>query len=81
MACGCVRASPSSSRRSSRRPSTTASAASACAQARRSARASASVERVHKHGSLRFALLVLSLIATAVVVTVAMFETLYYVMG
>ena len=38
-------------------------------------------ERAHKRGSLRFFLLVLSLIATAVLVTVAMFETLYYVMG
>jgi len=34
-----------------------------------------------KNGSMRFGLLVLVLIATAVGVTVAMFETLYYVMG
>jgi hypothetical protein len=39
------------------------------------------LERVHKHGSMRYALLVLSLIATAVVVTIAMFETLASVMG
>jgi hypothetical protein len=39
------------------------------------------IERVHKHGSLRYTLLVLSLIATAVVVTIAMFETLSAVMG
>lgn len=39
------------------------------------------LQRVHKHGSLRFALLVLSIVVTAVVVTIAMFETLYYVMG
>ncbi len=39
------------------------------------------VERVHKRGSVRFILLTLTLIATAVIVTVAMFETLYYVMG
>jgi anti-sigma-K factor RskA len=39
------------------------------------------IERIHKHGSWRFAFLVLSIIVTAVVVTVAMFETLYYVMG
>ena len=38
-------------------------------------------ERVHKHGSLRFALLVLVLMATAALVTVAMFKTLYIVMG
>ena len=38
-------------------------------------------ERVHKHGSLRFALLVLVLTATAALVTVAMFKTLYIVMG
>jgi membrane glycosyltransferase len=39
------------------------------------------IKRAHKHGSMRFALLVLTLIATAVVVTIAMFQTLYYVMG
>ena len=39
------------------------------------------VQRRQQRGSLRFFLLVLSLIATAVLVTVAMFETLYYVMG
>jgi membrane glycosyltransferase len=38
-------------------------------------------ERVHKQGSLRFWLVLLTLIATAVIVTIAMFETLYYVMG
>jgi membrane glycosyltransferase len=37
--------------------------------------------RTKKHGSVRFALLVLTLIATAVIVTIAMFQTLYYVMG
>lgn len=39
------------------------------------------VQRRQQRSSLRFFLLVLSLIATAVLVTVAMFETLYYVMG
>lgn len=39
------------------------------------------IQRVHKHGDWRFAGLVLSIIVTAVVVTIAMFETLYYVMG
>jgi hypothetical protein len=39
------------------------------------------IERAHKSGSVRFALLVLTLIATAVVVTIVMFQTLYYVMG
>jgi membrane glycosyltransferase len=39
------------------------------------------IERAHKHGSMRFFLLVLTLIATAVIVTIAMFQTLYYVMG
>jgi len=34
-----------------------------------------------KRSTLRFATLVLTLIATAIVVTVAMFETLYLVMG
>jgi hypothetical protein len=39
------------------------------------------VQRRQQRGSLRFFLLVVSLIATAVLVTVAMFQTLYYVMG
>lgn len=39
------------------------------------------VQRKQQRGSLRFFLLVVSLIATAVLVTVAMFQTLYYVMG
>jgi membrane glycosyltransferase len=39
------------------------------------------LEKIHKRGSMRFVLLVLTLIATAVVVTIAMFETLYMVMG
>jgi hypothetical protein len=39
------------------------------------------IERTQKHGSMRFALLVLTLIATAVVVTIAMFQALSYVMG
>ncbi len=39
------------------------------------------LDRVHKRGTLRFVLLVLMLIATAVLVTVAMFQALYIVMG
>ena len=39
------------------------------------------VQRRQQRSSLRFFLLVLSLIATAVLVTVVMFETLYIVMG
>lgn len=39
------------------------------------------IERVHRHGKLRFAGLCLILLATAVLVTLAMFETLYMVMG
>lgn len=39
------------------------------------------LRKTHKRGSMRFALLVLTLLATAVVVTIAMFQTLYYVMG
>jgi hypothetical protein len=38
-------------------------------------------ERTQRHGSMRFFVLVLTLIATAVIVTIAMFQTLYYVMG
>jgi hypothetical protein len=39
------------------------------------------VERRHKHGSIRFVLLVLTLIMTAVIVTVVMFRTLYLLLG
>ena len=38
-------------------------------------------ERVHKRGSLRFVMLLLTLIATAVLVTIVMFRALLYVMG
>jgi hypothetical protein len=38
-------------------------------------------EREKKRSSMRFWLLVISLIATAVGVTIAMFETLYYLLG
>lgn len=39
------------------------------------------IDKTHKRGTFRFILLVLALIATAVIVTVAMFQTLYIVMG
>jgi hypothetical protein len=39
------------------------------------------IEKRHKRGSMRFALLVLTLILTAVVVTVVMFRTLYLLLG
>jgi hypothetical protein len=39
------------------------------------------LEKVHKRGTARFIVLVLMLIATAVIVTIAMFQTLYVVMG
>ena len=39
------------------------------------------LDKRHKRGSFRFAVLVLTLIATAVVVTVAMFRTLYLLLG
>jgi membrane glycosyltransferase len=39
------------------------------------------IDRVHKRGTARFIMLVLMIIATAVVVTIAMFQTLAYVMG
>ena len=38
-------------------------------------------ERRKKRSSVRYWVLVLSLIATALIVTVAMFETLYYLLG
>jgi predicted nucleic acid-binding Zn ribbon protein len=38
-------------------------------------------EREKKRSSMRYWVLVLSLIATAVIVTVAMFETLYLLLG
>ncbi len=39
------------------------------------------VEQVNRRGTMRFALLVLALLATAIGVTIAMFQTLYIVMG
>lgn len=39
------------------------------------------VEKRHKRGSVRFAMLVLTLIATAAVVTVVMFRTLYLLLS
>ena len=39
------------------------------------------LERTHKRGTARFIALVLMIIATAVIVTIVMFQTLYYVMG
>jgi hypothetical protein len=39
------------------------------------------MERTHKRGTMRFFLLVLTLLATAILVTIAMFQTLYIVMG
>lgn len=50
--------------------------AAAAARARRRA-----TERNHKRGTMRFWVLVLTLLTTAVLVTVAMFQALYYVMG
>ncbi len=38
-------------------------------------------ERAHKQGSLRFWLVLLTLIATAIIVTIAMFETLTLLVG
>jgi hypothetical protein len=39
------------------------------------------VDRRHKRGSMRFALLVLTLIMTAVIVAAVMFRTLYLLLG
>ena len=39
------------------------------------------VDKRHKRGSVRFGLLVLTLIMTAVIVTVVMFRTLYLLLG
>ena len=39
------------------------------------------LEKVHKRGTARFIMLVLMIIATAVIVTIVMFQTLAYVMG
>jgi hypothetical protein len=38
-------------------------------------------QRTHRHGSMRFFALVLILLGTAVAVTIAMFQTLYYLLG
>jgi len=39
------------------------------------------LDQVHKRGTARFVLLVLVLLVTAAIVTIAMFRTLYVVMG
>jgi membrane glycosyltransferase len=39
------------------------------------------IEHAHKQGTWRFTILVLTLLATAAIVTVVMFRTLYLVMG
>jgi len=39
------------------------------------------IEKRHKRGSVRFGLLVLTLIMTAVIVTIVMFRTLYLLLG
>lgn len=39
------------------------------------------IERRHRSGSVRFFVLVLVLVATAVLVTIGMFEALFYVMS
>ena len=39
------------------------------------------VDRRHKRGSVRFVLLVLTLVMTAVIVTAVMFRTLYLLLG
>jgi cell division septal protein FtsQ len=38
-------------------------------------------EKTHKRGSLRFLLVLLTLFGTAVLVTILMFQALYWVMG
>ena len=38
-------------------------------------------QRTKRHGNLRFLLLVLAIVATATIVTIVMFRTLYVVMG
>jgi membrane glycosyltransferase len=38
-------------------------------------------QKTKRHGTIRFMLLVLAMIATAVIVTIVMFRTLYMVMG
>lgn len=37
------------------------------------------IERAHRHGSLRFAMVLVMLIATAIAVTLLMFQALYWV--
>jgi hypothetical protein len=39
------------------------------------------VQRRHKHGSIRFAMLVLTLLLTAAVIAAVMFRTLYLLLG
>ena len=39
------------------------------------------IEKQHRHSTMRFVALVLTLLATAILVTIAMFQALYMVMG
>jgi predicted anti-sigma-YlaC factor YlaD len=39
------------------------------------------IERQNRHSTMRFVALVLTLLATAILVTIAMFQALYMVMG
>ena len=39
------------------------------------------IQRRHKRGSMRFGIVLLVIVATTVVVTIAMFQALYLVMG
>ena len=59
----------------------TANAPSGCVARPSSARETRHRERRHKHGSLRFVLLIVVLLATAVGVTLAMFQALFLVVG
>ena len=64
-----------------RRRPTRSSEGSTCESAPRTGRACAGCSASRKAGKLRFALLVLTLIATAVIVTIVMFQTLAMLAG
>ena len=64
--CACARASPRSRTPSSRRSKTTANGANGCASARSGVSSSGRPSARHRHGTMRFFLLVLVLLGTAV---------------
>ena len=64
-----------------RRRSRSATAASGCAREAAERSRTRRVQKTNKHGNVRFVALVIAMIATAIIVTIAMFQTLALLMA